>query len=69
MPGTQSRHLRACRLVRVMKVTKLADPTAFRVAVGEFLLCDEVRHNLMLGLLGTLIDRPQVYPTFDLWLV
>ena len=33
------------------------------------LLADEARHNLILGLAGTLRDDPAVYPDSALWLV
>lgn len=33
------------------------------------LLRDEARHNLILGIAGTLARRPSVYPEFALWLV
>ncbi|HWG55637.1 MAG TPA: GNAT family N-acetyltransferase [Gaiellaceae bacterium] len=33
------------------------------------LLADEARHNLILGLAGTLRDHPEYYPDFGLWLV
>jgi uncharacterized protein len=33
------------------------------------LLADEARHNLILGLAGTIRDRPGRYESFELWLV
>lgn len=30
---------------------------------------DEARHNLLLGLLGTLVEQPHIYPRFELWRV
>ncbi|MCP3994793.1 MAG: GNAT family N-acetyltransferase [bacterium] len=33
------------------------------------LLADEARHNLILGILGTLIEYPEVYPEYRLFLV
>lgn len=51
-----------------MEVVQLAD-------VGEFLertaalLADEARHNLILGLAGTLRDNPGLYREHELWLV
>jgi predicted GNAT family acetyltransferase len=45
------------------------DPDAFHAVAGAWLARDPVRHNLMLGLLATLRERPEVYPDFALWLV
>jgi ribosomal protein S18 acetylase RimI-like enzyme len=52
-----------------MHVDRIEDPAAFLDAAGPLLLEDEARHNLMLGLAGTLRDHPEVYPDFGLWLV
>ena len=52
-----------------MHVKRLDDPAAFLAAAGPLLLEDEARHNLMLGIAGTLRDYPSVYPEFHLWLV
>jgi predicted GNAT family acetyltransferase len=52
-----------------MRAVRETDPVAFRAAVGEFLRRDEVRHSLMIGVLDTLIERPEVYPRFHLWAV
>jgi uncharacterized protein len=52
-----------------MNVERIEDPSAFLDQVGPLLLEDEARHNLLLGLAGTLRDHPQVYPEFSLWLV
>ncbi len=53
---------------RSMQVRTFADPVTFREAAGLLLLTDPARNNLPLGILGTLIGHPQVYPIFDLWL-
>jgi hypothetical protein len=50
-------------------VKKLDDPRAFLEAAGTLLLEDEARHNLVLGIAGTLRDHPRVYPERRLWLV
>jgi hypothetical protein len=50
-------------------VKRLADPAEFLAAAGPLLLADEARHNLMLGIAGTLRDHPGVYPEFHLWIV
>jgi uncharacterized protein len=52
-----------------MEVRRLLDPARFLAAAGPFLLADEARHNLVLGLAGTLQERPDVYPEFRLWVV
>ena len=52
-----------------MDVQRIEDPVAFLDAAGPRLLADEARHNLMLGLAGTLRDHPSVYPDYRLWLV
>jgi len=52
-----------------MHVVRYRDPLAFRSVVGEYLHRDEPRHNLLAGLLATLIDQPDVYPHFHLWAV
>jgi predicted GNAT family acetyltransferase len=53
----------------MMEVRRTDDPVAFLDAAGSRLLADEARHNLMLGLAGTLRDHPAVYPEYRLWLV
>ena len=52
-----------------MKVDRSTDPAAFLDAAGPLLLEDEARHNLILGIAGTLRDYPDVYREFGLWLV
>ena len=52
-----------------MAVIRVADPLEFRERTERFLLLDEARHNLMLGLTTTLIERPEVYPEHRLWVV
>ena len=51
-----------------MDVRRLDDPVAFLEAAGPLLLEDEARHNLILGIVGTLRDHPKVYPEHFLWL-
>jgi uncharacterized protein len=41
----------------------------FASAVRPLLIRDEARHNLMFGLCSTLIETPEVYPEFGLWVV
>jgi uncharacterized protein len=52
-----------------MEARRLSDPSEFLTAAGPFLLGDEARHNLILGIAGTLRDRPGHYPEFHLWVV
>jgi predicted GNAT family acetyltransferase len=52
-----------------MEVHRVRDPSEFIAAASPLLLEDEARHNLILGLAGTLRDRPGYYPDFVLWLV
>ena len=52
-----------------MKIVRYSDPVSFRAAIGAYLRRDEARHNLILGLLRTLIDQPGVYDRYRLWLV
>ena len=51
-----------------MNVRSLADAAAFLDAAGPLLLADEARHNLVLGIAGTLRDHPSVYEEYFLWL-
>jgi uncharacterized protein len=52
-----------------MKVRPLGDPASFLVAAGPLLLESEARHNLLLGIAGTLRDHPSVYREHRLWVV
>jgi uncharacterized protein len=51
-----------------MEVRRVEDPTAFLAAASPLLLADEARHNLILGIAGTLRDHPSHYPEYGLWL-
>ena len=51
-----------------MRVVKVADPAAFLERTAP-LLADEARHNLILGIAGTLRDDPTLYAEHELWLV
>jgi uncharacterized protein len=51
-----------------VEVVKLSDAGEW-LARASPLLADEARHNLVLGLAGTLRDHPAVYPEHELWLV
>lgn len=52
-----------------MEVVELTDATEFLDRSEPLLLADEARHNLILGLSGTLRDHPELYPDYGLWLV
>jgi predicted GNAT family acetyltransferase len=52
-----------------MEVVQVADPAEFLARAGPLLLADEARHNLILGLAGTLRDQPDVYLDYALWVV
>lgn len=52
-----------------MRGAAVSDPIEFLERAGELLHADEARHNLILGLVGVLRDRPEVYPVFGLWVV
>jgi uncharacterized protein len=51
-----------------MHVRRVDDPGAFLEAASPLLLADEARHNLILGIAGTLRDHPSHYPEYALWL-
>jgi uncharacterized protein len=50
-----------------MEVVRFDDVTVFLEAVRPLLLADIARNNLALGIVGTLVDHPDVYPLFHLW--
>ena len=52
-----------------MTLRLVDDAAAFLEAAAPLLLSDEARHNLILGLAGTLRDDPALYPEHRLWLV
>lgn len=52
-----------------MRAAAVSDPIEFLERAGELLHADQARHNLILGLVGVLRDRPEVYPEFGLWVV
>ena len=53
----------------MMDVVRLDDATAFLEQAEPLLLADEARHNLILGIAGTIRESPDVYPLRNLWLV
>ena len=52
-----------------MDVVRLDDAAAFLTEAEPSLLADEARHNLILGIAGTIRDTPDLYPLRSLWLV
>jgi GNAT superfamily N-acetyltransferase len=54
---------------RRLHVRRLHDPTEFLSVADALLLADEPRHNLILGIAGTLRDHPGVFREHRLWLV
>src|SRR5262245_4275467 len=51
-----------------MEVVRITDPVAFRREASDLLLVDLARNNLLLAVLQVLLDAPEVYPVFHLWL-
>jgi len=52
-----------------MRVERIASADEFLRRAEQLLLADEPRHNLLLGLAGTLRDHPAVYDSFELLVV
>jgi hypothetical protein len=52
-----------------VEVARLDDAAAFLAEAEPLLLADEARHNLILGIAGTIRDSPDHYPARSLWLV
>jgi GNAT superfamily N-acetyltransferase len=52
-----------------MRVERFTDPVVFRDRTLDYLMADEPRHNLMIGVIGTLATVPDPYDTFHLWLI
>ena len=51
-----------------MEVVRLDDAATFLAEAEPLLLADEARHNLILGIAGTLRDHPSRFPEYALWL-
>jgi uncharacterized protein len=51
-----------------MEVLRYDDPGTFRRDGASLLLADAARNNLPLVILQILLDQPEVYPVFHLWL-
>ncbi|HYQ10906.1 MAG TPA: GNAT family N-acetyltransferase [Gaiellaceae bacterium] len=52
-----------------MHAERLEDAAEFLTEAGPLLLADEARHNLILGIAGTIRDSSDVYPLRSLWVV
>jgi predicted GNAT family acetyltransferase len=52
-----------------MRVRRFDDAETFRQVAIPYLVQDEARHNLPLGISSTLVQKPDLYPVFDLWVV
>ena len=52
-----------------METRRFDDASEFLAVTARLLLEDEARHNLILGLAGTLRDRPGLYREYRLWVV
>jgi predicted GNAT family acetyltransferase len=52
-----------------VSVERLDDAAAFLAEAEPLLLADEARHNLVLGIAGTIRDSPELYPLRSLWIV
>jgi predicted GNAT family acetyltransferase len=50
-----------------MRVERFDDAAAFLAKAEPLLLSDEARHNLILGIAGTIRDSPDIYPLRSLW--
>ena len=53
----------------MIEVARIDDAGAFLAEAEPLLLADEARHNLILGIAGTIRDAPELYPLRSLWLV
>ena len=56
-----------CATVSRMEVRRFDDVAAFREVATPYLVRDEARHNLILGISSTLVQKPDLHPVFDLW--
>lgn len=52
-----------------MRIERLDEVKLFRDGAGSFLLADEARPNLLLGILDTLERHPDVYEEHRMWLI
>jgi predicted GNAT family acetyltransferase len=52
-----------------MKVHRFDDAASFRETSMAYLVADEARHNLLLGISTTIVEKPSLYELVDLWAV
>lgn len=52
-----------------MQCVSVSDPEEFLRRAQPLLVADEARNNLILGIVGTIVADPAVYPEHHLWLV
>lgn len=52
-----------------MRVRRFDDAEDFQALATGYLVKEEARHNLLLGISSTLIEKPRLYELFDLWVV
>jgi predicted GNAT family acetyltransferase len=52
-----------------MQVHRFDDTASFRETTMSYLVADEARHNLLLGISATIIEKPHLYELVDLWAV
>jgi predicted GNAT family acetyltransferase len=52
-----------------VRVRRFDDAASFREETMSYLVADEARHNLLLGLSATIIEKPDLYELVDLWAV
>jgi predicted GNAT family acetyltransferase len=52
----------------MITVTQSDNAAAFLAEADDLLLADEARHNLILGIAGTVRDAPELYPLRMFWL-
>jgi hypothetical protein len=52
-----------------MNIRSFQSPDEFLSLMSPFLLQQEAQNSLILGILDTLIQRPETYPDFYLWAV
>jgi len=52
-----------------MEIRSIEEPLEFAAILDDLVGGSPGRHNLILGLTHTLIERPEVYPDYHLWVV
>jgi uncharacterized protein len=52
-----------------MQVLRPTDARSFLDLAGPLLVRDEARHNLILGIAGTTVLHPELYPVYHAWVV